>query len=55
MWIMLAIYGSQSMQDAPAHGGAIFFLSVPAAGIVSIPVFFYVAAKVYARLRSSNG
>jgi hypothetical protein len=54
IWTLFAIYGSQSVQDAPAHGGAILLLSVPIAGLISIPVFIYIAAKVYGRLRFST-
>jgi hypothetical protein len=55
MWTLIAIHGRQSAQDAPAHGGAILFLSVPFAGIISIPVFIYIAAKTYGRIRFSTG
>jgi len=48
----MAIYGRRAVEDAPAHGGAILFLSVPIAGIASILVFLLVVSKIHKRLQT---
>jgi hypothetical protein len=54
VWIMVRIHGSQAVQDAPAHGGGILFVSLPIAGIVSIPAFILIARQLYSWFRFSS-
>jgi len=54
IWTMIAIYGSQAVEDSPAHGGMILFLSLPAAGIVSIPAFPVLTTTFYRKFRSHD-
>ena len=56
---MMAIYGRSEVQDAPAHGGAILFATLPIAGIISIPAFMFLTVIFYripqsGRLRKSE-
>jgi hypothetical protein len=34
IWTMIFIYGRQEVEDAPAHGGIILFMTVPIVGIL---------------------
>jgi hypothetical protein len=47
VWLMMTIYGRQAVQDAQGHGGIILFLTLPAAGLISIPVFLFLLVKLY--------
>lgn len=40
-------YGVQSVYESPAHGGAIFLLTVPLAGFVSIPMVVFLSFWIY--------
>ncbi|HEV8146503.1 MAG TPA: hypothetical protein VGP79_08985 [Bryobacteraceae bacterium] len=51
MGALIAIHGRQSVDDSPGGGAAILFVSVPVAGMVSIPAFLYIADKAYAWFR----
>ena len=54
IWLMMAIYGMQAVQDAPAHGGAILFATLPIAGMISIPAFMLLAIWLYQTFKSSD-
>ena len=54
IWLMMAIYGMQAVQDAPAHGGAILFATLPIAGMISIPAFMLLGIWLYQRFKSSD-
>jgi hypothetical protein len=43
MVAMTAIYGRETVQDAPAHSGAILLLTVPFAGICSVVALIFLA------------
>jgi hypothetical protein len=47
---MMLIHGKQNLQDAPAHGGAILFLTVPIAGSLALIGFILLTPVVYRRL-----
>jgi hypothetical protein len=47
VWLMLAVYGRQAVQEAPAHGGIILFATLPIAGLISVPVFLFLTVKLY--------
>lgn len=47
IWIMMAIHGREAVQDAPGHGGIVLLGTLPAAGLISIPVFLFPAVKLY--------
>ena len=47
MWLMMAIHGRQAVQDAPGHGGIILLGTLPVAGLISIPVFLFLAVRLY--------
>jgi uncharacterized BrkB/YihY/UPF0761 family membrane protein len=54
IWLMMAIYGMQALQDAPAHGGGILFATLPIAGMISIPVFVLLAIWLYQKFKSND-
>jgi hypothetical protein len=47
---MILINGRQAVQDAPAHGGFILFLTIPLAGLLALCGVFPLAAYFYRRL-----
>ena len=47
MWFMMAIHGRQAVQDAPGHAGIILLGTLPLAGLISIPVFLFLAVSLY--------
>ena len=49
IWIMMAISGTQAVQDSPGHGGIILFLTVPTAGLTSIVAWLFLAHTFYGR------
>lgn len=51
IWTMIAIYGRSAVQDAPAHGGAILFATLPIAGITTVPVFIFLAETFYRKVQ----
>jgi hypothetical protein len=55
MWSMMLIYGRQAVQDAPAHGGVIFLLTVPIAGLLALCGFLILTAIMYRRLSINRG
>jgi hypothetical protein len=54
MTTLMLIYGKQEVQDAPAHGGAILFLTAPAAGFGAFIFFFFAVIFVYKKLPRSQ-
>ena len=54
MWTMAALYGRQAVQDAPAHGGMILFLTLPIAGIISLPAFLILAVRFYQKFKPND-
>ena len=54
IWLMMAIYGMQAVQDAPGHGGAILFATLPIAGMISIPAFLLLAIWLYQKFKSND-
>lgn len=54
IWTMIAIDGMQEVQDAPAHGGAILFLTLPIAGMISIPAFMLLSSWLYEKFKSNT-
>jgi len=54
VWLMMAIYGMQAVQDAPGHGGAILFATLPIAGMISIPAFLMLAIWFYQKFKSND-
>jgi hypothetical protein len=54
VWLMMAIYGIQEVQDAPAHGGAILFATLPIAVMISIPAFVLLAIWLYQKFKSND-
>jgi hypothetical protein len=50
MWIMMAVWGREAVQDASAHGGVILFATVPIAGFCSFLLFVFLTDKFYRRL-----
>ena len=55
MALMMAIQGRQAVQDAPAHGGVILFVTLPVAALISIFVFLFLTIKLYRAGVSSCG
>jgi hypothetical protein len=53
VWSMILIYGRQQVQDAPAHGGVILFLTIPAVGLMVLVGMFPFGAFVYRKLSRS--
>lgn len=51
---MMALYGRQAVQDAPAHGGMILFLTLPIAGIISILAFLLLVIRFYQKFKSND-
>ena len=47
--IMIWKYGRQEVQDAPAHGGVMLFVTLPIAGICSLVAFTVLAVFLYRR------
>jgi hypothetical protein len=45
--LMMATHGREAVQDAPGHGGIILLATLPVAGLISIPVFLFLAIKLY--------
>jgi len=54
IWLMTAIYGMQAVQDAPAHGGAILFATLPIAGMISIPAFVRLVIWLYQKFKLND-
>jgi len=50
MALMMAIHGSQSVYDSPAHGGVVMMATVPLAGIFSVMAFVYLSVFFYHRI-----
>jgi hypothetical protein len=50
IWIMMAIYGRDAVQGAPAHGGAILFATVPITGLLSLIAFAGFTEMIYRKL-----
>jgi hypothetical protein len=50
MALMMAIYGSQAVNDSPAHGGAVMMATVPLAGIFSVMALLYLSVFFYHRI-----
>jgi len=50
MWTMVSHHGTQDVEDAPAHGGAILLLTMPFAGVLSLCTFCILTAVIYRRL-----
>lgn len=55
VWAMILVYGRQNVQDAPAHGGIILFVTVPITGVLAACGFFLLVPLVYHRLSSRSG
>jgi len=53
-WIMLAIYGHQAVEDSPAHGAAVMFISLPLAGVVSLLAFILLVIWLYQKFSFSK-
>lgn len=51
--IMMLIYGRSAVQDAPAHGGVILFLTLPLS-IVGVLIFFPIAVVYGYKKLSKN-
>jgi hypothetical protein len=49
---MVSHHGTQDVEDAPAHGGAILLLTMPFAGVLSLFGFFILMGVIYRRLSS---
>jgi hypothetical protein len=45
IWAMVLLYGRQGVQDSPAHGGIILFLTLPIAGVLSLCGFLHSHAR----------
>lgn len=45
--LMMAIHGREAVQDAPGHGGIVLLGTLPVAGLISIPVFLFLAIRLY--------
>ena len=43
LWAMIGIYGRQEVQDAPANGGIILFMTVPLVGMLGSSAWFLLA------------
>jgi len=52
IWTMLFIYGTRTVHDSPGHGGIIFFVTVPIAALLGIPLFLFMRRFC---LKSSTG
>ena len=46
-WLMMEWYGAENVYNSPAHGGAIFFISLPVAGSASIPIIALLPRWIY--------
>ena len=51
-WIMIAIHGRQAVEDSPAHGAAVMFVSLPLAG--SLLVFILLVIWLYQKFSFSK-
>jgi len=47
VWTMILIYGRQAVQDAPGHGGIVFFLTIPLAALLALCGLFPLTAFFY--------
>ena len=54
VWLATAIDGMQAVQDAPGHGGAILFATLPIAGMISIPAFVLLVTWLYQKFKSDD-
>jgi hypothetical protein len=50
IWTMMAIYGRDAVEGAPAHGGVILFATVPIAGLLSLIAFAGFTEMIYRKL-----
>jgi len=53
-WIMIAIHGRQAVEDSPAHGAAVMFISLPLAGVVSLLAFILLVIWLYQKFSFSK-
>jgi hypothetical protein len=50
MGMAWALHGQQAVCDAPAHGGAVFLLTIPLVGTLSLPALVFLAITFYRKL-----
>jgi len=50
VWLMILIYGRQQVEDAPAHGGIILFITVPVVGLLVLLGVVPLGAVIYQKL-----
>ena len=55
VWVMMIVYGRQTVQDAPGHGGIILRLTVPIAGVLALIGFAFLTPAVYRRFSTRRG
>ena len=55
VWVMMIVYGRQTVQDAHGHGGIILLLTLPIACVLALVVFAFLTPCVYRRFSTRRG
>lgn len=55
IWAMDLVYGTQSVQDSPGHGGLVLLATLSIAGLLAVCGFWVMAPLVYRRLLKRAG